>query len=183
MSAEIPDDDPTGAPGSSAGPWRSVQLLAGATAGAGALTLLQVPAGAIVGAVLGSAVLNNARPGKPLGRKVRVGGLVLLGSIAGVRLDAQSLGVLATLLLPLVVGALLLLGVSALLSLALVRWFGLDPVTAIFACAPGGAGEIATMAEDAGARTGVVLAVHLVRVLLVVLIVLPILVVVLGRWS
>ena len=179
----MPDDDSPGTPGGAAGPWRSAQLLAGATLGAGLLTFLHVPAGAIVGAVLGSAAMNTARPGKPLGRRARIGGLVLLGSIAGVRLDQQSLAVLGTLLVPLVVGALLLLLLAALLGLALARWFGLDPVTALFACAPGGASEIALMAEDAGARTDVVLAVHLVRVLLVVLVVLPVLVLVLGSGS
>jgi uncharacterized membrane protein AbrB (regulator of aidB expression) len=66
------------------------------------------------------------------------------------------------------------------LAIVLHRRYGVDPVTALLACAPGGVSEISVLADDHNARTGVVIAVHVVRVVTVVLVVLPLLVMVLG---
>ncbi|MPZ93578.1 MAG: ammonia monooxygenase [Propionibacteriales bacterium] len=166
-------------------------LLAGGTVGAAALTLAKVPAGTLVGAVVGSAVANrlSARRSelpaevaqRSLPTPVRVVGMVLLGCVAGVRLDRGTLHNLAEVALPLGIGVLLLLAVNVLVAAVLVRRYGIDPLTAVLACAPGGVSEIAVTASQLGARTGVVLSVHMVRVLAVVLVVLPLLVAVLGR--
>jgi membrane AbrB-like protein len=159
----------------------TLRLLAGGAAGATALTLLNVPAGAIVGAVLGSALVNGLRPGGSLSRPLRVAGLLLLGCAAGVQLEAASLETLLRIAVPLGVAVLALLALDVLLAVWLSRRYGIDPVTALFACAPGGVSEIAVAADEAGARTGVVISIHVMRVLLVVLVALPILVVVLGQ--
>lgn len=164
--------------------WAVVRLLTGGAAGAAVLTLLQVPAGALVGAVIGSAIANRVRLGGAAGTlpvPVRVSGLVLLGSVAGVRLEASTLVTLTRIAAPLAGAVLTLLLLNAALALVLVRRYGIDSRTAVLACAPGGISEIAVAAEQLGARTGVVIAVHAVRVLAVVLVVLPLLVVLLAR--
>ena len=61
-----------------------------------------------------------------------------------------------------------------------MRRYDVDPLTAVLACAPGGVSEIAITASQLGAEVGIVLAIHTVRVLAVVLLVLPVLVVWLG---
>lgn len=154
--------------------------LAAGLAGATLLSLLHVPAGAIVGAVAGSAVVSLRRPGAPVPGGVRLAGMVLLGCAAGVRLEPDTLHTLADLAPPLLlaVGGLLL--VDVLLAVVLVRRYDVDPVTALLACAPGGVSEIALVAEGAGARTGLVVAVHVVRVVTVVVVALPLLVVLAG---
>lgn len=159
---------------------RTLVLLAGGAAGGVLLTLLHVPAGAIVGAVIGSAAVNGTVPGRPLARPVRMSGLVVLGCIAGARLTPDSIRQLLLLVGPLVVGALLLLVLDVLLARLLSRRYGVDPVTALFACAPGGVSEVVVVAEQAGAQVDVVVAIHLVRVLFVVLVALPALVLLLG---
>lgn len=158
-----------------------LQALGGGLVGAVVLVLLQVPAGGIVGAVAGSAMASGVRGLRPPPRAVRVVGMVLLGCAAGVRLDVETLRTLLHLALPLLaaVGALLVLDVA--LAVVLHRRYGVDPVTALLACAPGGVSEISVLADDSNARTGVVIAVHVVRVVTVVLVVLPLLLLVLGQ--
>jgi uncharacterized protein len=157
----------------------AIRLGAGA-AGAMVLTVLNVPAGGIIGAVLGSAAMSAARSNGAQLKPVRVVGLVLLGATAGLRLDAHTLAQLREVALPL--GAAVAGLVLAQLALATVlwRWFRVDAVTALLAAAPGGVSEIASIADDVGARAGVVTAVHVVRVIVVVVVVLPMLMHFLG---
>ncbi|MDT0378176.1 AbrB family transcriptional regulator [Streptomyces sp. DSM 42041] len=159
---------------------RIARVLAGALAGALLFTVLRVPAGTVVGSVVGSALVNRWRPAAfdhrlPV-RALRTVGMVLLGCVAGARLDAETLRILAGLALPLLGGVALLLLLEMLLAALLIVRHGVDPVTAVLAFAPGGLSEISLTAQDMGARMSLVLAVHMARVLAVVLLVLPLLV-------
>jgi uncharacterized protein len=186
---------------------RTAVVLAGGAVGGVALTLAQVPAGTLIGAVLCSALtasrLNgNGRTepgadGKAVAgpdedipadadrqlnmRPFRVAGLVLLGCLSGVGLNGHTFQALGRIALPLVGAVLALLALNVGLAAFLSRRYGVDPLTALLACAPGGVSELAGAAQDMGARLGVVLAIHVVRVLAVVLIVLPVAIVVLRR--
>ncbi|WP_171904179.1 AbrB family transcriptional regulator [Streptomyces abyssalis] len=163
-------------------PRAAVGLLAGAAGGL-LLTWLRVPAGTLVGAVLGSAVAGSvvrARP-HPLQRAVRTAGLVLIGCVSAARLDGHSLGILARAALPVLAAVVLLLALDAALARRLMKRHRLDPATAVLACAPGGLSELSVLAVKEGADVGTVTVIHLVRVLLVVLVVLPVLVLVLSR--
>jgi uncharacterized protein len=158
-----------------------LHALLGGLAGGGLLALLQVPAGGIVGAVAGSALAAGMRSHPPPPYVVRVAGLVLLGCAAGVRLETGTLQTLLHLAVPLLLAVAALLAVDVVLAAVLVRRCGLDPVTALLACAPGGVGEITMLAHDANARTGIVVAVHVVRVVAAVLVLMPLLLALLGR--
>lgn len=163
-------------PGTSAR--RTVAVLLASAAGAGVLTLLRLPAGALIGAVVGAAAVNRVRPTqgvRPIPVSVRVTGLVLLGCVAGARLDLSTLEALARMALPLLAAVVGLLVLDFVLAWVLVRHYNVDALTAVMACAPGGVSEIALTAEGTGARMGVVLAIHGVRVLVVVTVVLPLL--------
>lgn len=155
--------------------------LLGGLAGGTLLTLLHVPAGGIVGAVAGSAAVSATRTRPPVSAKVRLIGMILLGCAAGIRLQPQTLQTLLHLAVPLVASIAAMLLVDGLLAALLVKKYGIDPVTALLACAPGGVSEIAVVAENVGARSGIVIAVHVVRVLIVVLVALPLLISILGR--
>lgn len=166
---------------------RAGALLVGGAAGAGVLTALHLPAGTLVGAVVGSALVRRygerVRPGGrwTLPSPVRVVGLVLLGCVAGARLDTDTLRTLGRVALPLGGAVLALVLVNVAIAVVLVRRYRIDPVTAVIACAPGGVSELAVTAQEKGARLEVVLAIHMVRVITVVLVVLPLLVLVLGH--
>lgn len=144
---------------------------------------LRVPAGGLVGAVLGSAAagsLVKAQP-HPLQRGVRTAGLVLIGCVSAARLDRESFELLGLVALPVLAAVVLLLVLNGVLARWLVKRHQLDPATAVLACAPGGLSELSVLAVDEGADVGTVTVIHLLRVLLVVLVVLPGLVFVLGR--
>ena len=153
----------------------------GGFVGGSLLVLLNVPAGGIVGAVAGSAVASGFRGLPPPHYGVRVVGMVLLGCAAGVRLDLQTLETLVRLTVPLLVAVGLLLALDVALAAVLVRRYAVDPVTALLACAPGGVSEMAVLADEANARTGIVIAIHVVRVATVVLVALPLLILLLGQ--
>ncbi|WP_104090919.1 AbrB family transcriptional regulator [Cryobacterium sp. N19] len=181
-------------------------LLAGGFGGAVLLTLVHLPAGALIGAVLGSMSVNKltdisrrrsappstevqaGAPTEPavssrrLPAIVRIVGQVLLGVMAGARLDAETLGLLAASLVPLVLAVIVLLGLTMALARYLFVRHGVDPVTAVMAAAPGGISELAVAAQRQGAVMHVVLAFHLFRVLLVVLVVLPLVILALRTW-
>jgi membrane AbrB-like protein len=158
-----------------------VRLLTGGTAGAVALTTLNVPAGAVVGAVLGSALINTVQPSGGFPRAARLLGLVLIGCSAGLGVRRDNGETLLLLIVPLAVGVVMLVAIGAGLAWYLHRRHGVDPVTALFACAPGGISEIAIQASEAGARLEIVLSIHIARVLVVVLVALPLVIAALGH--
>ena len=158
----------------------SALLLVAGCAGAALFLALRVPAGAILGAIAGSAVLTVLRGSAPVAPPVRLVGLVLLGSLTGLTLQPATFTALAGIALPLGLSIAVLIMLSGLVATVLVVLFGLDWRTAVFACAPGGIGEVAIAAEETGARTAVVIALHLVRVFIVVFGALPVLIWFLG---
>jgi membrane AbrB-like protein len=169
--------DETGAVGRRA----TARVLVGGAVGALILTALSVPAGAVVGATFGSALAATARPVVAFPRAGRRLGLVLIGCSAGLGVRAESVETFLRLVAPVVLGVLMMVAVGAAAAWYLHRRHGVDPMTALFACAPGGISEISIQAAEAGARLEVVLTIHLARILVVVLVVLPLVVSLLGH--
>ena len=155
--------------------------LAGGLAGALLLVALQVPAGGIVGAVAGSALASGIPGRTPPHRGVRGAGMLLLGCAAGAMVEPSTLKALLHLAVPILLAVAALLLLDVVLAAVLTRRYGVDPVTALLACAPGGVGEMTMMAQDADARIEIVVAVHIVRVATVVLVALPLLLLILGH--
>ncbi len=141
-------------------------LLAG-LAGFGA-TALRVPLPWMIGPLLLIAVLRTAglpllapRGGRQIGQWVIGTALGLYFSPAVIRELQLNFGVIAS-----IAAGALALGVVG--ALVLLRWGRVDAPTAFFAALPGGASEMATLAERAGAAVERVAAAHALRVLLVV---------------
>lgn len=157
-----------------------VVVLAAGLAGASGLTLLGVPAGGIIGAVLGSAAASVRHEEPRSQPALRTIGLVLLGTAAALRLNRHTLAVILDVAGPLLAAIAGLVALNVALAFVLHRWLGLDPVTALLAAAPGGVSEIAGMADAMGAQLAIVVAIHVVRVVAVVLVALPLLIHALG---
>lgn len=135
----------------------------------------RIPAGTMVGAIIGTAIWNIVTeaayiPGgtKPI---LQIAGGILLGhtinrsSIALMRKTGKAVFIL--------LAGLLLLNVTLAAMIHLV--FSLDFVTALFATAPGGVSDMALIAEDFNADTGVVSIMQLFRMFGIYLIYPPVL--------
>ncbi len=155
--------------------FRVVGLLGSSAAGALLLTALHVPAGGLFGAVLGSGVFSWIASSGPLPEPYRFAGLALIGTIAGSAVQPDLWSVLARLALPVAVATALLLAVWLSLTWFLVRTTGLDRPTALLSTVPGGLSVIFAIVGETRADLQTVLAVHLVRVLVVVILGVPVL--------
>lgn len=155
---------------------RALGLLAAGTAGGMLLTVLQAPVGGLLGAVLGSALYAAARPGVALPRPYRLLGMAVIGTVSGASVAVGSLRSLVDAAVPLVGALVVLVAAWLLLTWVLVRRFGLEPLTALYAAAPGGLSEISSLAVDAPVHARLVITIHLARVVLLVVAGLPVLV-------
>ena len=131
---------------------------------------LGVPAGAFTGAMVGVGVFLAALGFPSVGAPDLLGQAlqVMVGILVGFRISRPSLASGAKTLLPAAVLATLFLlsGVSA--AVLAVNLTGIRPTTALFAAAPGGLTEMATIGASVGADGPAVAAVHLSRLLLVI---------------
>lgn len=164
--------------------WGIVKLLLGGVSVGSALELLGVPAGMLIGSIIGSALVNQpwTRRMKParlpiLARQI---GLITVGLAAGVLLTVDSLLNTAAIALPVVLAYLGLTALNLIFITVLMSRYQVDPVTAVLAVTPGGLAEVTSIAIDKGAQVAVVLSVHAVRLFSLVLVILPILLLVLS---
>lgn len=163
--------------------WRSalglLRLLLGGLAIGLLFEWLGIPAGMMLGAAVGAALLNQPQISRmrrvEFPRLARQIALITIGLISGVLLTVGSLQSTASIALP-IVGAYLLVWLIMLGFIALLmKKYQLDPATAVLSVIPGGLAEVMGMAMDKGAQISVVLTIHSVRLFAIVLILLPIL--------
>jgi membrane AbrB-like protein len=131
---------------------------------------LNLPAGALVGAMLAGLVPGLLGIG-PLAWPpfVLAGAYLLLGSRVGSRFDRTIMRRLWT-LLPFVLGFIVMLSaICAGIGWALHRTTGLDLLTALLATSPGGIDAATIAALDTGANVTMVASIQMARLLLMVL--------------
>lgn len=142
-----------------------------AVLGAYAGRRLGLPAGVFTGAMVGVglwlAVLGF--PSLPVPVLMGQALQVMVGILVGLRISRDALGSGARALLPATVLAAGFLISGLIAALAAVRLTDVRPTTALFAAAPGGLTEMATIGASVGADGPAVAAVHLSRLLLVIL--------------
>ncbi|CAA9428172.1 MAG: hypothetical protein AVDCRST_MAG03-3044 [uncultured Rubrobacteraceae bacterium] len=95
---------------------------------------------------------------------------VMVGVLVGFRISRDSLTSGARTLLPATVLAAVFLAFAGATAAMAVGLTGVRPITALFAAAPGGLTEMATIGASVGADGPAVAAVHLSRLLLVILV-------------
>ena len=160
------------------------KLLLGGVSVGSVLELLGVPAGMLIGSVVGAALVNQpwTRRMRPSSLPIvaRQIGLTTVGLAAGVLLTVDSLLNTAVIALPVVLTYLALTALNLVFVTVLMSRYQVDPVTAVLAVTPGGLAEVTSIAIDKGAQVAVVLSVHAVRLFSLVLVILPILLLVLS---
>ena len=137
---------------------------------------LPVPAGVLVGALVavgvgggGVALLGFPQLSVPPGTYSLL--QILLGMLVGFRMTREELREGAYALLPASLLAAIIISASVGAALVAVPLTSLDPVTALFAAAPGGLTEMTAVGASFGADGAAVATVQLVRVLLAVAVV------------
>ncbi len=144
-------------------------MLLCAFAGGIALYLLKVSAGAMIGAMLGSAAFCVWKGKQRYPVSIKDILQVLSGAYVGTRLDRATcagLGQLLPSLCVLLVGLFLCTCLSAYL---IRRLSGVDLSTAVLSSTPGGLQEMSLLSEELGADTAKVAALHTTRVIFVIL--------------
>jgi uncharacterized protein len=132
---------------------------------------LRIPSGAFTGAMVGVGTalgfLGFPKVSVPplAGQSLQV----MVGVIVGLRITGESLRSGARSLLPAVVVAAIFLASGLAAATAAVSLTGLSPTTALFAAAPGGLTEMASVGASLGADGPAIAAIHLSRLLLVLL--------------
>jgi uncharacterized protein len=137
---------------------------------------LPIPAGVLVGTLVavgigggGVALLGLPQLSFPPGTYSLL--QILLGMLVGFRMTREELREGAHALLPASLLAAFIISVSVGAALVAVPLTSLDPVTALFAAAPGGLTEMTAVGASFGADGAAVASVQLVRVLLAVAVV------------
>lgn len=146
-----------------------IWTIGAALAGGYLFERLNVPAGALIGAMVAVAAINlGGVSTSALPEWARFLSFVGIGWVLGQEFTKESLATLRSSLFPIlaVVGGLLLAGGVIMLVL---RAAGLDPATAFLAASPGGISQMAAISSAVGANAPVVMTAHLVRVVTVVL--------------
>jgi membrane AbrB-like protein len=161
---------------------RILLVLAASFAGGLAAEALSVPAGAVLGALLGAVAVNLWQPGRRLPKPFREVGKILLGSVVGLSFAPDLVAAIAGLLIPVSIAVATLIAVGLGVAFVLHRWFGWDLPTALYASTPGGLSELAISSHEAGAQGHIVVAVHTIRVVTVVLLGPPALKLLLALW-
>ncbi len=147
----------------------AVRSLVAALLGAWILERLDVPAGALIGAMVAGAAINLAGlESQPLPEWARFGAFAAIGWLLGQQLTRDTVSTLKSAIVPIAIVVVSLLVAGGLVAIGLRLW-GLDAGTAFLAASPGGISQMAAMATDVGANAPLVVTTHLVRVMTVVL--------------
>jgi len=141
-----------------------------AIVGSGAAVWFEVPGGAmLVPLVSGIALQSLEALTLELPAAVLVIAYAVIGWSIGLRFT-RSILMHAWRVLPKVLGAILvLIGVGAVLAVALVELGQLEPLTAYLATSPGGADSVAVIAATSAVDAGFVMAMQMVRFVMVLL--------------
>ncbi|WP_457637065.1 AbrB family transcriptional regulator [Oceanithermus sp.] len=129
-----------------------------------------VPGGAVVGAMLATAVYNFSQPVRatmPVSAEVAI--QIAVGILIGLSADRSLLPLLKSVLPLALLGATGFVLFGFLMAALSVRMGWLDPVTALFGFTPGGISVMSLVADEEGGKAAIVATMHFVRVVTIML--------------
>lgn len=123
----------------------------------GALVIkLKIPAGGMIGGMLGVAVLNIITGHALMYTQVRIAVQICLGAMSGSRVGRGEVRDMRRLILPILLMFCVCLALNVVFGIAVVKTTNLDISTALLSITPGGATDMVFVAADIGADTGLV---------------------------
>jgi len=135
------------------------------------LRKLRLPAGALVGAMLGVMIFNSFTtlvPSYP--HELRILVQIVSGLVIGTRFSRSDVQSLRTMALPVIVLVTVLLATNLVFAFLMEHFTSLSFMTSFFACAPGGVSDLALVATDFGAVMEHVALLQLFRLTLVIIV-------------
>lgn len=141
-------------------------------AGIGALIgrRLKLPASMMVGSMMGAAVFNIATQAAYFPSDLRSAVQILTGIFIGLNFQREEINELRKLLVPTIILMIGMVIFNLCTGFFLYNFGNLDFITAFFSSAPGGATDIALIADEMGADTSYVALLQLSRIVIVILI-------------
>jgi len=133
------------------------------------LRMLNIPAGAIIGAMVGSAAYNILSDNAYFPTSLRLPLQIAAGIFIGMRLDRDSLFAMNEIIVPMII---LFVGVAAMTlitSFIMHKLTKLDSFTSLLASTPGGLSEMAMLADDLGVDASKVAVLHMARLMSVII--------------
>lgn len=133
------------------------------------LSATGIPAGAIMGAMIGSASFNIMTGKGYFPPRLRLPLQIIAGAFIGLRMDRASLFAMNEIILPIIVlcfGVVLMTSVTAFVMSKLTK---LDSFTCVLVSTPGGLSEMSLLADDLGASPPQVAVLHLARLMSVII--------------
>ncbi len=127
-----------------------------------------VTAGAMIGAMLGGAVLTIFTKKVSFPNPIRTGLQIFSGAFIGVRMNKESLFHMDDLIIPILIMTVGILIFVFVTSFIMHKITGLDYPTCMFASTPGGLQEMSLLSEELGADTVKVAVMQTVRLIFVV---------------
>jgi len=128
----------------------------------------QLPAGPLLGAMLGVAIYNVLTDGTPkVPAGFRLATRILIGATVGSLASATLLRTLGMSIAWALLLSVVVVVFALVLGLLFAQLTGIDRRTSLMGSCPGGIAEMVALAEDSAAKVDLVLGMHLVRKLVV----------------
>ncbi len=141
--------------------------IASALAGGLLFNAAAIPAGAILGSIVGVALLNLARDRATYPRIMKMLVQIAAGSYIGSRITVQTLFEIKVLLLPAVILTNELFFMAFVTAAILHKVCRLDWATSLFSSTPGGIQEMGLISDELGLETPKIVLMHTFRILAV----------------
>lgn len=146
----------------------ALRTLAAAATGGWLFKSLGVPAGAMIGAIIATIVLNLTAGGAfvppALKRYARIG----VGCYIGIRLEREFLLHLDALIFPVLTVLCGITLFTVIMAFVISHVFKYDLITSMLMCIPGGITEVSVIAEEFGVDQTKIMSVHSLRLICVV---------------
>ena len=130
---------------------------------------LNIPAGAIIGALIGGAAFNVITGNGYFPPRLRLPMQIFAGSFIGAGMDRQSLLAMGEVIVPIVIVVFYVIIITVTTAYIVHKLTGMDAFTSLMATTPGGLGEMSMLADGLKVDMPKVVVMHMARLMSVII--------------
>lgn len=127
-----------------------------------------IPAGPLIFAMIGVTTQNMLLDNAYMFNRVKLFAQICAGALIGQTVTYESIINLRTVIVPAIILVFGFIIITLVIGYTLAKFTNIDIITALFACAPGGASNLTLICGEFGANPSQVSIIQLVRVILVI---------------